>query len=80
MFHRLHNSLIESSFIGGGIIKQELQSKGIIVDEYPIFIGRSFEKLSIEQRKVLERVFDIITQEYDETTAEGFINIISYKF
>ncbi len=37
-------------------------------------------KLTIEQRKVLERVFDLITQEYDASLAEGFINTISHKF
>lgn len=37
-------------------------------------------KLTIEQRKVLERVFDLITQEYGQETAEKFVNIISSKF
>lgn len=37
-------------------------------------------KLTIEQRKVLERVFDLIQQEYDSTEAEKFINIISRQF
>ena len=37
-------------------------------------------KLTIEQRKVLERVFDLITQEYDASLAEGFINTISHRF
>ena len=37
-------------------------------------------KLTIEQRKVLERVFDLITVEYDRKTAENFVNIISEKF
>ena len=38
------------------------------------------ERLTMEQRKILERVFDLITQEYDQKTAEGFINTISNKF
>ena len=38
------------------------------------------QKLTIEQRKVLERVFDLIQQEYDSTEAEKFINIISRQF
>lgn len=38
------------------------------------------EKLTTDQRKVLERVFDLIQQEYDEKTAESFINYISKKF
>ena len=33
-------------FYWGNTIKQELQAKGIVIEEYPIFIGRSFEKLS----------------------------------
>lgn len=37
-------------------------------------------RLTIEQRKVLERVFDLITQEYDHETAESFVNVISNKF
>ena len=38
------------------------------------------QKLTIEQRKVLERVFDLITQEYDQNLAERFVNTISEKF
>ncbi len=38
------------------------------------------EKLTMEQRRVLERVFDLITQEYDHTIAEEFVNTISSKF
>ncbi len=37
-------------------------------------------KLTIEQRKVLERVFDLITQEYEYDIAEKFVNTISEKF
>ncbi len=37
-------------------------------------------KLTIEQRKVLERVFDLIQQEYDSTESEKFINIIAKQF
>lgn len=35
-----------NAFYWSSTIKQELQSKGITIEEYPIFIGRSFEKLS----------------------------------
>lgn len=38
------------------------------------------EKLTGEQRKVLERVFDIISQNYNKRTAEKFINTISGEF
>ena len=37
-------------------------------------------KLTIEQRKVLERVFDLIQQEYEHEDAERFINIIARQF
>lgn len=37
-------------------------------------------RLTVEQRKVLERVFDLITQEYDKKTADRFVNTISLKF
>ncbi len=37
-------------------------------------------KLTTEQRKVLERVFDLIQQEYDSTESEKFINLISRQF
>lgn len=38
------------------------------------------QKLSQEQRKVLERVFDLIKAEYCASDAERFINIISKQF
>lgn len=37
-------------------------------------------KLTIEQKRTLERVFDLIKQEYDQKTAESFVNTISTKF
>ena len=37
-------------------------------------------KLTVEQRKVLERVFDLISQEYDHSTAEQFVTLIAKKF
>lgn len=37
-------------------------------------------KLTMDQRKVLERVFDLIQQEYDIKEAEKFINTIARKF
>lgn len=37
-------------------------------------------RLTGEQRKVLERVFDLIMQEYDRESAESFVNTISSKF
>lgn len=38
------------------------------------------DKLTHEQRRVLERVFDVICREYDEETSQKFINTISRKF
>lgn len=38
------------------------------------------EKLTVEQRRVLERVFDIITQEYNKKSADKFISTISKCF
>ena len=37
-------------------------------------------RLTGEQRKVLERDFDLIMQEYDRESAERFVNTISAKF
>ena len=37
-------------------------------------------KLTMEQRKVLERVFDLIQQEYEAQDAERFINTIARNF
>lgn len=37
-------------------------------------------KLTMEQRKVLERVFDLIKQEYDDAETERFIEIILRNF
>ncbi len=37
------------------------------------------DRLTVEQRKVLERVFDVISQEYSKEEAEKFISVISKK-
>jgi molecular chaperone HtpG len=37
-------------------------------------------KLTIDQRKILERVFDLILEEYDEKISNRFINVIAQKF
>lgn len=37
------------------------------------------DRLTMEQRKVLERVFDLISQEYEKDVAEKFITTISKK-
>ena len=69
------NELAETDFISklGLLISQKkAQTKYVALNIN--------EKLSIEQRRTLERVFDLITQEYDQKTAEDFINTISTKF
>lgn len=38
------------------------------------------DKLTVEQRRVLERVFDVICQEYGEDESQSFINTIARKF
>lgn len=38
------------------------------------------DKLTVDQRKVLEKVFDIINQNFEHVTAEKFINIIVNNF
>jgi molecular chaperone HtpG len=38
------------------------------------------DRLTIEQRRVLERVFDVISQEYEKDIAEKFISCISKKY
>lgn len=37
-------------------------------------------KLTMDQRKVLERVFDIVVKEYDKSQADKFINVIAANF
>lgn len=37
-------------------------------------------KLTMEQRHVLERIFDLITQEYEKEAAEKFVNLIASKY
>ena len=38
------------------------------------------DKLTMEQRRTLERVFDLIIQKYDQKTADSFVNTISSGF
>ena len=69
----------------------ELEAEYDYVDKLALIIGQKSkqtkytaininDKLTIEQRKVLERVFDIICQEYKEEDSKMFINVISSKF
>lgn len=38
------------------------------------------DRFTIDQKKVLERVFDVVSQEFDKKDAEKFITIISKKY
>lgn len=67
--------IAESDFIGK--LSMFLTQKKVQTKYMALNIN---EKLTMEQRKVLERVFDIISQEYGRKTAEKFINTIAGKF
>ena len=69
----------------------ELEAENDFVNKLSLILGQKSkltkytaininEKLTLEQRKVLERVFDLICQEYSEDIAQMFINIIASKF
>lgn len=69
----------------------DLESQNDFLDKLSLLLGQKTrqtkytaininEKLTIEQRKVLERVFDLICQEYSEADAQAFINLIATKF
>lgn len=69
----------------------DLEAETDFVDKLSMILGRKSrqtkytaininEKLTVEQRRVLERVFDVICKEYDQNTAQSFINTIASKF
>lgn len=69
----------------------ELEAENDFVNKLSLILGQKQKqtkytainintKLTIEQRKVLERVFDLICQEYDDDQAQLFINTIAGKF
>ncbi len=68
-----------------------LEAEADFVDKLSLILGQKSrqtkytaininEKLTVEQRRVLERVFDVICQEYDEDESHAFINTIASKF
>lgn len=69
-------SLAETDFIGK--LSSLLNQKRNAQTKYTALNINS--KLTIEQRKVLERVFDLIQNEYDGQTSKDFINLIVQKF
>jgi len=69
----------------------ELEAENDFINKLSLIIGQKHKqtkytainintKLTVEQRKVLERVFDLICQEYSDADAQAFINIITEKF
>ena len=69
----------KKSFYWGSTIKQELLSKGVTVDEYPIFVGRSFEKLSqiYKPYKVTQDVALRSGVSKDEISGITFFDVVS---
>ena len=67
------------TFYWGNTIKQELQSKGITLEEYPIFVGRSFEKLSqiYKPYKITQDIASRSGVTKDEISGVSFFNVIS---
>ena len=67
------------AFYWGTVIKQELQSKGIAIEEYPIFIGRSFEKLTqiYKPYKITQEVSLRSGIAKDEISGISFFDVIA---
>jgi molecular chaperone HtpG len=69
----------------------DLEAEADFVDKLSMILGQKSrqtkytaininDKLTVEQRRVLERVFDVICQEYGEAESQAFINTIAGKF
>ena len=69
----------------------ELEVENDFVNKLSLILGQKHKqtkytainintKLTAEQRKVLERVFDLICEEYNETEAHAFIDTITNRF
>ena len=69
----------------------DLEAETDFVDKLSLILGQKSrqtkytaininDRLTVEQRRVLERVFDIICQEYTGTESQAFINTIASKF
>lgn len=69
----------KKAFYWGNTIKQELQSKGITIEEYPIFIGRSFERLSqiYKPYKITQDVSLRSGIAKDEISGISFFDVVS---
>lgn len=79
----------ESDLLDGG--ESEIVAEMDYIDKLSLLISQKKtqtryralninSKLTMEQRKVLERVFDLIKQEYESQDAEKFINTIARNF
>lgn len=69
----------------------DLEAENDFVNKLSLILGQKSKQtkytainintnLTVEQRKVLERVFDLICQEYNDLDAQSFINTIASKF
>lgn len=69
----------------------DLEAETDFVDKLSLILGQKSrqtkytaininDKLTVEQRRTLERVFDVICQEYGEAESQAFINTIAGKF
>lgn len=69
----------KNAFYWSSTIKQELKSKGVVIKEYPIFIGRSFENLSqiYKPYKVTQNVALRSGVAKDEISGISFFDVIS---
>ena len=69
----------KNAFFWGNTIKQELKAKGITIEEYPIFIGSSFEKLSqvYKPYKITQDVALRSGVSKDEISGISFFDVVS---
>lgn len=66
------------NFYWGGTIRQDLEAKGVLIAEYPIFIGRSFEHLT-QLYKPYKLTLDVSARAgvtKDEVNGISFFNVI----
>lgn len=67
------------TFYWSSTIKQKLQSKGISIEEYPIFVGRSFERLKqiYKPYKITQNVSLRSGMTKDEITGISFFDVVT---
>lgn len=71
----------KNTFYWSTSIKQELQSKGVTIKEYPIFVGRSFERLSqiFKPYKTTQNVSLRSGMSKDEISGISFFDVLDDK-